>query len=188
MRLVKHDHPLGNRICLVGDGGKSSLARAIGAKKRLPAIEFDAIHWLPGWQERPRDESARIVRTTLESLPAGWICDGNYFSSMGGIAVAQADAVIWVRMPWPVVLWRVVLRSIRRARDKRPICGENYESWSKMFSLDALWLWHLKNPFMQRKRGRGLAASVSDDTPVIRIGSPRELDRFYEVHGLERDG
>ena len=68
MRLVKHDHPLGNRICLVGDGGKSSLARAIGAKKRLPAIELDAIHWLPGWQERPRDESARIVRTTTRVI------------------------------------------------------------------------------------------------------------------------
>ena len=186
MRLVKHDHPLGNRICLVGDGGKSSLARAIGAKKRLPAIEFDAIHWLPGWQERPRDESARIVRTTLESLPAGWICDGNYFSSMGGIAVAQADAVIWVRMPWPVVLWRVVLRSIRRARDKRPICGDNYEQWSKIFRPDALWLWHLKNPSMERRRGENLAKFVRDDTPVIRIDSPRELDRFYEVHGLER--
>ena len=41
---------------------------------------------------------------------------------------------------------------------------------------------------MQRRRGENLAKLVRDDTPVIRIGSPLELDRFYEVHGLERDG
>ena len=100
--------------------------------------------------------------------------------------MGQADTVIWVNMPWPVVLWRVVLRSVRRAIDKRRICGDNYEEWSNFFGPDALWLWHLKNPSMQRRRGESLAKLVRDNTPVIRIDSPRELDRFYEVHGLER--
>ena len=186
MRLVQLDHPLGNRISVVGSGGKSSLAKALGAKKGLPAIELDAIYWLPGWKERPRCETARIVRTTIESIPAGWICDGNYFSTIGGLSVGQADTVVWVKMPWRVVLWRIVLRSIRRAIDKRRICGDNYEQWSNMFGPDALWLWHLKNPSMERRRGENLAKLVRDDTPVIRIDSPRELDRFYEVHGLER--
>ena len=40
---------------------------------------------------------------------------------------------------------------------------------------------------MERHRGRGLVKSVRDDTPVIRIDSPRELDRFYQIHGLELD-
>ena len=161
------------------------MARALGAKLGMPVIEIDAIHWLPNWIERPRHESARIVETAIESMPDGWICDGNYFRGAGNSATAQADTIIWVKMPRLVVMWRVVRRSIRRARDKRRICGENYESWSRMFGLDALWLWHLKDPFMNRKHGRSLAALVKDDTPVIQINSPRELNRFYHVHGLE---
>ena len=104
MRLAQLDHPLGNRISVVGGGGKSSLARALGAKKGLPGIELDAIYWLPGWKVRPSCETARIVRTTIKSMPAGWICDGNYVSAIGGLAVGQADTVIWVNMPWRVVL------------------------------------------------------------------------------------
>ena len=187
MRLVQLDHPIGNRIRVVGSGGKSSLARALGVKLGLPVIEFDAIHWLPDWQERPRCESARIVETSIESMPDGWICDGNYFTSAGKSSVALADTVVWVRMPWSVVMWRIVLRSVRRVRDKRRICGDNYETWRRMFGLDALWLWHLKNPNMKRRHERGLAGLVPDDTPVIQINSPRELNRFYEVHGLVRE-
>lgn len=187
MRLVQLDHPLGNRIRVVGSGGKSSVARALGVKLGLPVIEFDAIHWLPNWEERPRCESVRIVENRINSMPAGWICDGNYFSGLGKASIAQADTIIWVRMPWTVVLWRIVTRSIRRARDKHRICGENYESWSRMFSPDALWLWHLKNPCMKRKHERGLALLAPDATPVIQINSPRELNRFYEIHGLVRE-
>lgn len=187
MRIVQLDHPLGNRIRVVGSGGKSSLARALGVKLDLPVIEIDAIHWLPNWIERPRHESVRIVETAIESMPDGWICDGNYFSGAGNSSIAQADTVIWVRMPRLVVLWRVVRRSFRRARDKRRICGSNYESWSRMLGPDALWLWHLKNPFMNRKHERGLALQVPEETPVIQINSPRELNRFYQVHGLVRE-
>ena len=175
------------RIRVVGSGGKSSLARALGVKLGLPVIEFDAIHWLPDWVERPRCESARIVENRINSMPAGWVCDGNYFSSLGKSSVALADTVIWVRMPRPVVMWRMVKRSVLRARDKRRICGDNYESWSRMLGPDALWLWHLKSPNMKQKQERSLAALVPDDTPVIRINSPRELNRFYEIHGLVRE-
>ncbi len=187
MRLGQLDHPVGNRIRVVGSGGKSSLARALGVKLGLPVVELDAIHWLPNWVERPRCESARIVETAIESMPAGWICDGNYFSSLGKSSVAQADTIIWVRMPWSVVLWRIVMRSFKRARDKRRICGSNYESWSRMLGPDALWLWHLKNPYMKRKHERGLVALVPEDTPVIKINSPRELNRFYQIQGLVRE-
>ena len=90
-----------------------------------------------------------------------------------------------------MVLWRIVLRSIRRAIGTNAVsAATTTNSWSKMFgprkNPDALWLWHLKNPSMERRRGENLAKLVRDDTPVIRIGSPRELDRFYEIHGLER--
>lgn len=36
---------LGNRICIYGRGGKTSLSRALGDQTGLPVIELDAIFW-----------------------------------------------------------------------------------------------------------------------------------------------
>ena len=50
---------------MIGGGpgaGKSTLARALGARAGLPVIHIDPIHWMPGWVERPAAEKARLRR------------------------------------------------------------------------------------------------------------------------------
>ncbi len=186
MRLVDHGHRLGRRICLVGYGGKTGLARAIRARTGLPWIELDALWWLPDWEECTAEQMRERVQEAIRSAPDGWICDGNYTSKIGALALGRADTVIWVNMPWRVVLWRMFWRSVARARDKRPVCGENRESWSRILSPQSLFLWHLQNPNPGAYLRAKLKSLLPEETPVIELATPGELDRFYETQGLER--
>jgi len=52
------------------------MARRVAAILQAPHIELDAIHWLPGWQERDDDEFREL---TQAAVAAGrWVVDGNY--------------------------------------------------------------------------------------------------------------
>ncbi len=187
MSTADQRQTMGRRICVVGSAGKTSLARSISRKTGLPWIELDALHWLPGWKESSPRQIQEKVAKAIEDAPNGWICDGNYISKIGGLAIGQADTVLWVNMPWPVVIWRIFLRSVQRAIDKKPICGNNYESWRNLISPDSLILWHLRNPRRSRLMRKKISAFAHPDALVIEIGSPRELNRFYEDQELVRE-
>lgn len=56
--------------------GKSTLARTLGDITGLPVVHIDTIHWMPGWQERPRTEKTRLC----EEVHARdqWIFEGGH--------------------------------------------------------------------------------------------------------------
>jgi len=66
------------RVMIVGGpgSGKSTLARALGEAMRLPVHHMDHIHWMPGWQQRPRDER-REMATEIE-MGEAWIFEGSF--------------------------------------------------------------------------------------------------------------
>ena len=186
LRYVPMDFPLGTRISMVGGGGKSTLARALSVSTGLPFIELDAIHWLPNWGERTDEEMRVETERAMAGAPTGWIIDGHYWSQIGDLVLRQADIVLWVDMPWRVLLWRTIKRSAQRAWDKQQICGENTESWGQFFSTRSLWWFHLRNRARYNSREARLAELLPSDTPVIRLTTPAELNRFYETQGLAR--
>ena len=57
----------------------------------------------------------------------------------------QADTLIWLQLPFRTIFWRIFIRSIQRARDKKKICGDNVETWRHTYlSRDSLLLFHIK--------------------------------------------
>ena len=70
---------LRSKIVVVGQGGKSTLSRALSKKLNLPYIELDAIHHLPNWRERSAEDFKNQIAIMLAKNPDGWIMDGNYF-------------------------------------------------------------------------------------------------------------
>ena len=181
------DHPLGRRIAIVGSGGKTTLARALGVRLGLPVIELDALFWLPGWQESSVEDFREKVARAMAEAPGGWVVDGGYTGSLGDLVLRQADTVVWLNMPWRVMFWRILLRTLRRAWDKERICGDNYESWRQaFFSRKSILWWHIREPGHYRRQGLKLALRVPPGTPVVRLSSARELERFYEANGLAR--
>lgn len=83
------------RVLIVGNsgGGKSTLARSLGAKLGLPVIHLDVLFWKPGWVESDRADFRVRVAEALQA-PA-WICDGNFTSSYD-LRMPYADTIIWI--------------------------------------------------------------------------------------------
>ena len=114
------------RVVVVGTScsGKTTLARRLSQVLGSPHVELDAIHWEPGWQERPVDE----VRRMAGEAAAGerWVMDGNY-SAVRDIVWGRATAVAWLNYPFRVVLWRCLCRTIRRAITREELFSGNRE-------------------------------------------------------------
>ncbi len=65
----------------------------------------------------------------------GWIADGQYTGALDGDVLEKAHTLVWLELPFHTIFWRTFLRTIRRARDKERICGDNYESCVGRFSV-----------------------------------------------------
>lgn len=184
--LVVNNSDLGRKILVAGQGGKSTLARALAADLGLPYIELDALSHLPNWVETPKDEFRELVRTALVDNPDGWVIDGNYGTDLKGMVAREAETVVYVNIGFWLMFWRLFWRGVARARDKQLICGENVETWGRMFGRESLLLFLLK----QRKSigsGRGpRLREWAKDAQLIELDGRRALDEFYVKRGLVR--
>ena len=119
-----------NRIAIVGcsGGGKSTLARALGAALGTPVVHLDALFWKPGWVESDPEP----FRAAVEAALAGerWVSDGN-FTSVADISLARADTIVWIDQAMPLCLWRAAWRALtqfgRTRADLAPGCPEKID-------------------------------------------------------------
>ena len=179
---------IGRRIAVYGPSGsgKTTLGRQLGKLLDLPVVELDAIHHLPNWQERPLDEFREIVTSKLDGYEDGWVCDGNY----GGVrefVLGRADTVVWLRLPFHVVYWRLLTRTIVRSWRREELWNGNRESFRlAFFSRDSILLWGISHWRDHHKHfERDLARYAhTDDVRILR--SPREVDALVAGLGAEQ--
>jgi adenylate kinase family enzyme len=107
------------RVMIVGCGGsgKSTLARRLAEKTGLPIIHIDQIYWTPGWVNRSREETRRMVGEPTQG--SEWIFEGNNASSFD-LRIAKADTVIFLDFPTWLCLFRVLKRIIGHYGRDRP--------------------------------------------------------------------
>src|SRR5690348_731290 len=111
------------RILVVGcsGSGKSTMGRALAAALGVPHTELDALNWDPGWRnltaEDPDEFRRRIARAAAADA---WVMDGNY-TKIGGDHWARATDIVWMDTSRPVVMRRVIWRSLNRAIGKREL-------------------------------------------------------------------
>jgi adenylate kinase family enzyme len=167
------------RIAIIGStgSGKSTLAKRLGLALDLPVVELDALHWLPGWVEREREEFFRLVEQA--TAPPRWVIDGGY-STVRDIIWARADTLIWIDLPYFTTFWQLLKRTVNRARSRAPICNGNYESWRLSFaSRDSILLWFLRSyPDKQRRYPALLREFEEKGTDVVVLKSRTEIDAF----------
>lgn len=104
------------------------MARALG----LPAIELDALFHQPGWTPLP-DATFRD-RVTEAVAPEGWVVDGNY-SAVRDIVWDRADTVVWLDLPFSVVMGRTIRRTVRRVITREELWNGNREPWTNLCSF-----------------------------------------------------
>ena len=134
-----------DRYVVVGTSGsgKTTLARRLSGHLGVPHVELDALHWLPDWQMR----STAAFRELVDEATARprWVVDGNYGSKVRDIVWSRADAVVWLDRSRPVVMARVIWRSLKRAVTGEELWGSgNRETLGRMVSSDSIvsWAWN----------------------------------------------
>lgn len=149
---MSEDHSLDLlRVMVVGTScsGKTTFARDLAGRLDVPHVELDAIHWLPGWQERETEEFKALI--TKETRSDAWVTDGNY-RAVHDILLKRATAIIWLNYPFPLTFWRAVKRTVHRALTGQKICGDNRESIRiAFFSRQSIILWVITS-YRRRKR------------------------------------
>ncbi len=170
---------LGRRIVIVGTtgSGKSTLARQLAGWMGCPHIELDALHWEPGWVPARVDVFRERVRQAIQG--DRWVMDGNY-SKVREIAWGAADTVIWLDYPLPVILWRLLRRTLRRGLSGEELWNGNRENlFHQFFTRDSILLWALQTYRRRRREYPELLQRPEfRHLTVIRLRSPRETARW----------
>jgi hypothetical protein len=165
------------RIAIIGNpgGGKSTLARKLGAALAIPVHEIDVLQWKPGWVPASAEEIVQTHERWLAS-PA-WVIDG--WGSWEAIAARfdLADTILVVDFPLALHYWWAIKRHV--------IC---------LFRSDASWpppgcpalpvTWRLLKMIWQIHRTMrpallALVADYRDRARVIYLHSPYDLQQFF---------
>ena len=177
-------NPAMERVVVVGTScsGKTTLARQLSRALGSSHVELDAIHWKPGWQERPVDE----VRQMASDAVAGerWVMDGNY-SSVRDIVWGRATTVVWLNYPFRVVLWRALSRTTRRVITQEELFSGNREGFRQSFlSRDSIILWAITSHRRVRQEYRRiLDGGEFPHLRVIELRGPAEAEALVASLG-----
>jgi len=154
--------------------GKTTFSRALAQRLGVPHVELDALHWQSGWVMTPTDEVRERVAEVLAG--GGWVVDGNYGSRLGTTVLEQADRIVWLDLPFRTAFWRLLRRTVRRARTGELLWGTtNRETFRAAFlSRDSI-LWYL---LKTHRRGQRRRAELVAGHPRVRLRSAREIDRY----------
>ena len=153
------------RVVVIGSScsGKTTLARRLAEALGCEHIELDALYWGPGWSEAPRE----AFRAAVEERLAGdrWVMDGNY-SVVRDVVWSRATDAIWLNYPFPIVLGRALVRTLRRIVLREELFGGNRESFRRAFlSRGSILWWVMKQLCRGSSRSRAVSPwlSIPDD-------------------------
>jgi adenylate kinase family enzyme len=176
---LRRIHVMGNSAA-----GKSTLGERLATLIGVPFVELDALNWEPGWVGlNEADPEEFLRRTRAATAGDGWVVAGSYTVHSQAAFWDRLQAVIWLDLPRPVLLSRVVRRSWLRWRSRELLWGTNYENfWPQFFvwrRSDSLiwWIWTQH----ERKR-RDMLRMMADPRwahiRFVRLVSAREADEF----------
>jgi len=168
------------RVMIIGGpgSGKSTLATRMGAALGLPVYHMDReVFWLPGWQERAKDDQRRQIER-IAALDA-WVFEGNNSSSFS-LREARADMLVWLDVPLWLRLVRVIRRSVRQNGQTR---ADMAHDCPERLSLLPDFLWFILSTARSGRRTQG---AFFDATRLMRyrLRSVSEVEAF--VAGLGR--
>ncbi len=171
------------RVVVIGTtgSGKSRLAEQLAERTGLRVVELDRLYWGRDWQGAPLELFRHRVEREIRD--GGWIVVGNY-SQVRDLVWPAADTLVWLDLPFGLVMSRLLRRTVRRIATREDLWGTgNRETIANsFFSRDSILYYAIKTHRRNRRRFTlecGLLAR--DKKRVVRLRSPREVERFVQA-------
>jgi adenylate kinase family enzyme len=160
--------------------GKSWLAERLAERHGLRLIELDALYWGPEWQPAPLELFRHRVEREIRD--GDWIVVGIY-GQVRDLTWRAADTLIWLDLPFPLVMWRLLWRTLRRSITRENLWGTgNTESLVRsFFSRQSILLWAMRTHRRNRQRFIVDTQFLGKDKTVVRLTSRREVERFLQA-------
>lgn len=169
------------RIAIVGStgSGKTTLAKELATRLNLPHIEMDALNWEANWVNAPQAIFRERLHHALQAPQ--WVVDGNY-STVRDLVWRQADTLIWLDYPFPLVLARLTRRTLRRIVTRQALWQGNRETFRQAFlSSNSLYLWLWKTHWKRRRTYADLLKHPDyDHLTVLHFRHPRDTARWLK--------
>jgi len=177
-----------NRISVVGTSGsgKTILAGKLSEILGIPHVELDALQWESDWTPAPTDVFRSRVRKAVGM--DRWVIDGNYSKSARDLVWERADTVVWLNYSFPVTLYRIVRRTLRRIVTVEECCNGNRESLRIALSRDSVIWWVVQTYHRRRAEYPSLLAAMEQrGARTVRLQSPKEADQWLTRLASARD-
>jgi adenylate kinase family enzyme len=156
------------RIAITGPSGsgKTTLANELAHTLGLRMIEIDALHHGPNWESC----GAEVLRERVTAATDGddWVTDSTYHRMLGDLIADRAETIVWLDLPVPLVLWRLLRRTHLRDRHKTVLWNGNVEPGWRESARYLIWP-ALKTAFRNRRE------------------FPMRFARYATVHRLRSD-
>lgn len=167
------------RVAVIGTtgAGKSTLAERLAARLDGAYVDLDALNWGPNWTPVPTTLFHERLEVALSA--ERWAAAGNYSKARHTIW-SRADTIVWLDYPLPLVLWRLLRRTIRRVFTREELWGGNRETFRAQFaSRDSLFLWALNTHYRRRREYPAeLARPEYAHLRLVHFRRPRDVDRW----------
>ena len=111
---------LGKRILVLGvsASGKSTFARKLTTKIRLPLTHVDEVMWKPGWHYIGDEKT--VERLHKIGAREEWIIEGYIEKGARPYLFERADTIIYLDYPRIVATLRYLKRWLKHRRNPRP--------------------------------------------------------------------
>ena len=154
--------------------GKTTLGKALSKKLGLPLVDLDELYWLPNWQRVPCFKFEKSVKLATDKKT--WAVCGNY-SKYQSIFLPKADTLIWLDLPFNILLFRLVKRSIAQAWTKETLCNGNRQSFRQFCWL----IKHLFKTYSKRKRNYAELRHSATHLQWVHLKSSREVSQVLKT-------
>lgn len=138
------------RIAVTGPSGsgKTWVSEQLAASLGVRHVELDALHHEPNWTScGPEVLRERVLAATQDD---GWVVDGLYQAMLGDLVLERAETFVWLDFPAPLVMWRLVRRTLMRKRRRIELWNGNYEGTLRESLGYVIWP-ALKRAFSNRR-------------------------------------
>ena len=169
------------KIAIIGysGSGKSTLAKHLAAKHETDVLYLDTVHWLPGWNTRPKEEKAAIISDFLDSHES-WVIDGNYSKFFFERRMEEADQIVFMAFNRFACLYRAHKRYMTHKGRSRESMTEGCNE--KLDFEFIKWLLHDGRTKTAKERYANVIKKYGNKVTVIK--NQRQLDKFYKENGL----